>query len=176
MLREFDPLRADAMAESQILLTPPTHHEIVITRVINAPRELVFDAWTKPEHLAQWWGPGGFAATVCEVDLRVGGRFRLDLRGPDGIDYPCDGIYHEILRPERIVYSGMADDRHPCGAGIPPHSMVTIHFLAQAPAVTRLSINARLPSVAACEAAVQAGFVAGWKDALERLHLSIETD
>lgn len=154
--------------ESQIVVAPPNHHDIVLTRVLPAPRALVFDAWTDPEHLLHWWGPHGFAGLRCEIDLRVGGHFRLDLRGPDGIDYPCEGTYHEVVRPERIVYSGMMDDRHPCGAGIPPHSLVTVTFTDHAADATRITIHARVASTAT-DAIVAAGFIAGWRDAFERL-------
>jgi uncharacterized protein YndB with AHSA1/START domain len=85
--------------------TPSEDNVIVITRVVDAPRALVFEAFTQPQHLAQFWGPKGFSAPVCEVDLRVGGRFRVDLRGPDGATYPCTGIYREIVPGERLVYA-----------------------------------------------------------------------
>ncbi|MDQ8020341.1 MAG: SRPBCC domain-containing protein [Moraxellaceae bacterium] len=164
----LDPQFSDALVESRIVLTPPSHHEIVITRVLNAPRELVFAAWTQPEHIKRWWGPDGFQGMVCEVDLRVGGHFNLNLRGPDGIDYPCEGTYHEIVPNERIVYSGMTDDRHPCGCGIPPHSLVTVHFVEHGAGKTRLTINARVNS-GMCDAIVQGGFVPGWSQATARL-------
>ena len=162
---------ADATRDftSQIILTPPAHHEIVIARVLPAPRQRVFDAWTQPEHIMQWWGPHAFTGMQCEVDLRVGGHFRIDLRGPDGLDYPCEGVFHEIVVPERIVYTGIADDRHPCGSGIPPHSRVTVSFDEMAPAETRLTIRARIASRELCDAIVGGGFVPGWRDAFERL-------
>src|ERR1700753_1168821 len=86
---------------------------IVISRVVEAPRELVFAAFTDPRHLAQFWGPAGFSAPACEVDLRVGGRFYVEMRGPDGASYPCTGTYREIAPPERIVYVSTAADGNP---------------------------------------------------------------
>ena len=65
--------------------------ELVITRIFDAPRELVFQAWTDPEHLKKWWGPHGFTNPVCDVDLRLGGRWSILMRGPDGTEYPCGG-------------------------------------------------------------------------------------
>jgi uncharacterized protein YndB with AHSA1/START domain len=78
--------------------------EIVATRVFDAPRELVFDLWTDPHHIAQWWGPNGFTTTIHEMDLRPGGAWRFVLHGPDGTDYRNEIVYVEVVRPERIVY------------------------------------------------------------------------
>jgi uncharacterized protein YndB with AHSA1/START domain len=78
--------------------------EIVATRVFDAPRELVFDLWTRPEHVAQWWGPNGFTTTIQEMDVRAGGAWRLVMHGPDGTDYPNRSVFVEIVRPQRIVY------------------------------------------------------------------------
>lgn len=83
---------------------------IVTTRVIAAPRELVFDAFTKPEHLAQWWGPNGFSLTTHAFDMRPGGEWRLTMHGPDGRDYENRIVYDEIVRPERIVYEHGGDN------------------------------------------------------------------
>src|SRR5690606_5803392 len=81
-----------------------TEREIVLTRVIDAPRELVFEAWTKPEHVSQWFGPKGFVTTTHEMDFRVGGRWRFDMRGPDGTVYDNRVVYLEIDPPRRIVF------------------------------------------------------------------------
>jgi uncharacterized protein YndB with AHSA1/START domain len=91
-------------------ITTPTDREIVMTRVFNAPRRLVFDAWTKPELLRRWLGVrAGWTMAVCEVDLRVGGSYRYVWRGPDG-DMGMGGVYREIVRPERIVCTEKFDD------------------------------------------------------------------
>ncbi len=81
--------------------------ELVITRTFDAPRRLVFAAWTKPENLVQWWGPKGFTLPTCEVDFRPGGAFHFVMRGPDGKDYPFRGSYLEVVEPERIVFQGI---------------------------------------------------------------------
>src|ERR1700722_3962453 len=70
--------------------------ELKITRVFDAPREVVFKAWTDPKLLAQWWGPKGFTNPVCELDARPGGAIRVHMRGPDGTVYPMGGMFHEI--------------------------------------------------------------------------------
>jgi len=76
----------------------------VITRVIKAPREKVFDVFTNPDHLAQWWGPRGFTTSTFEMDVRPGGRWRYIMHGPDGTDYDNRIVYTEVVRPERLVY------------------------------------------------------------------------
>jgi uncharacterized protein YndB with AHSA1/START domain len=84
--------------------------QIVMTRVFDAPRDLVFDAWTKPELLRRWlFGPDGWSMTLCEIDLRVGGRYRCVLKGPDGEEMGWQGVYREIVAPERIVSTEQFD-------------------------------------------------------------------
>jgi uncharacterized protein YndB with AHSA1/START domain len=154
---------------AQTFVEHPSDCEIVISRSFDAPRTLVFKAWTDPRHVNAWWGPHGFDNTECEIDLRVGGIFRLQMRGPDGKLYPCQGTYQEIVEPERIRYLGLAEETHPCGAGLPPKALVTIDFAELRPNRTQLTINTRLQSAAAKQAAAQGGFIAGWSDSLERL-------
>jgi uncharacterized protein YndB with AHSA1/START domain len=85
--------------------TPTTAEEqaLVITRVFDAPRELVFKAWSEPERAMRWWGPKGFTTPVCKIDFRVGGTFLNCMRAPDGKDYWSTGVYQKIVEPERIV-------------------------------------------------------------------------
>jgi uncharacterized protein YndB with AHSA1/START domain len=78
---------------------------MVVTRVFDAPRELVWKAWTDPNYVVQWWGPKGFTAPFCEIDFRVGGKFLCCMRAPDGQDFWNAGEYHEIILHEKIVYS-----------------------------------------------------------------------
>jgi uncharacterized protein YndB with AHSA1/START domain len=92
-------------------ITTPSEREIVMSRVFDAPRSLVFDAWTKPELLERWLGVrGGWSMVVCEVDLRVGGAYRFVWRGPDGAEMGMGGFYREIVRPERLVATESFDD------------------------------------------------------------------
>jgi uncharacterized protein YndB with AHSA1/START domain len=76
--------------------------ELVMTRIFDAPRALVFKAWTEPEHMSKWFGPKGFVSTVLRCDLRPGGSYRLHMLGPDG-DHWLQGIYQEVVEPERLV-------------------------------------------------------------------------
>jgi uncharacterized protein YndB with AHSA1/START domain len=92
-------------------VTTPSEREIVMTRVFNAPRSLVFAAWTKPELLQRWLGVrNGWSFEVCEVDLRVGGAYRYVWRGPDGAEMAMGGVYREIVAPERLVATERFDD------------------------------------------------------------------
>ena len=85
-------------------LTTPSDREIVVTRVVNAPRNLVFDVWTKPEHVAHWMvGPQGWTMPVCEIDLRPGGAWHFVWRSADGAELAMRGVYREVVPPERLV-------------------------------------------------------------------------
>jgi len=88
---------------STLQVTTPSDREVVMTRVFEAPRRLVFDAWTKPELIKRWLGVrAGWSMVVCEVDLTVGGTYRYVWRGPEG-DMGMGGVYREVVRPERVV-------------------------------------------------------------------------
>ncbi len=102
----------------------PTDREIVMTRVFDAPRNLVFDAFSKPELLKRWFGPRGWSLVVCEVDFKVGGKWRFVLRGPDGREMGMRGVHREIAPPERTVHLEMFDD-------YPGESIVTAVFVEQ---------------------------------------------
>ncbi|MCC6406085.1 MAG: SRPBCC domain-containing protein [Planctomycetes bacterium] len=79
--------------------------EIQISRVFSAPRELLWEVWTRPEHVARWWGPNGFTTKIEELDVRPGGRFKHTMHGPDGANYPGLSVFREVVPHERIVYS-----------------------------------------------------------------------
>lgn len=93
------------MAKKNEVMSETADREIVLSRLLNAPRELVFKVWTDPKHVALWWGPDGFTNTVHEMDVRPGGIWRLTMHGPDGVDYPNRIIYKEVDKPKRLVYS-----------------------------------------------------------------------
>ena len=100
-------------------ITTPSEREIVMSRVFDAPRSLVFDAWTKPELLERWLGVrGGWSMVVCEVDLRVGGAYRFVWRGSDGAEMGIGGVYREIVPPERLVATELFDDPWYPGEGL----------------------------------------------------------
>jgi uncharacterized protein YndB with AHSA1/START domain len=88
---------------------PPSDRELVLTRLVNAPRERVFAAFTDPRQLPQWWGPDGFTTVTREIDVRPGGLWRFVMHGPDGTDYDNRIRYREIVAPERLVYAHDSD-------------------------------------------------------------------
>jgi uncharacterized protein YndB with AHSA1/START domain len=97
--------------QNTLLLTMPSEREIVMTRVFDAPRDLVFDAWTRPELLNRWLGVrNGWSMSLCEVDLKVGGAYRYGWSGPDGAAMAMGGVYREIVAPERLVATEQFDD------------------------------------------------------------------
>lgn len=93
-------------------ITKLEKNTLVITRVFDAPVELVWKAWTNPQHLMRWWGPKNFTSPACKIDFRVGGRYHNCMRSPDGKDFWNTGIYREIVPMERIVYTDcFADEK-----------------------------------------------------------------
>jgi uncharacterized protein YndB with AHSA1/START domain len=145
--------------------TPSAKREIVIARVFDAPRDLVFKAWIDAKQMAQWWGPQGFTNPVCELDVRPGGAIRIDMRGPDGIVYPMTGTFREIVEPERLVFTAMAEDKD----GNPlleAHTTVTFEELG---GKTKLTVHARAVGIAPIAAQMLEGMEAGWTQSLERL-------
>jgi uncharacterized protein YndB with AHSA1/START domain len=110
---------------------------LVITRVFNAPRDLVWKAWTDPEGVKRWWGPKNFTAPVCKIDLRVGGKYLYCMRAPEGQDYWTTGVYREIVPLERIVCTdSFADEKgnpvpashYGMGGDWPAELLVTVTF------------------------------------------------
>ena len=83
--------------------------EVVLTRVFDAPRELVFEAWTNPEHVVRWFGPKGFTLTTHEIDIRVGGRWRFVFHGPDGTNYDNRMVFLEVKPPELLLFDHGSD-------------------------------------------------------------------
>ncbi|MGF1644409.1 MAG: SRPBCC domain-containing protein [Thiotrichales bacterium] len=150
------------------MMTATLAQEITLTRLFNAPRELVWKAWTDPYHLQRWWGPHGFVNTDCAIEMRVGGVMRLNMHAPDGNVYPCKGTFREIVAPERLVYDGDPEDAHACGAGLPPRATVTL-TLTERGEQTLLTLHTRFASAERLQAAADAGFVIGWETTLERL-------
>ena len=98
------PARSDKENTRRAKVTMPSEHEIVIERAFDAPRTLVFEAWTKAEHVTHWWDPSGAPLAVCEIDLRPTGAFRFINAGPDGAKYSFAGFYREITPPTRLVW------------------------------------------------------------------------
>ena len=99
--------------------------ELVITRILDAPRRLVFQAWTEPDRVAPWWGPQGFTTVYHDMDIRPGGAFRVCMRSPEGAEYWKRGVYREVVEPERLVFTFAWEDAD----GKPGHqTLVTVTF------------------------------------------------
>jgi len=96
------------MTDHTEVATGSPSKELTISRLVDAPRELVFEVWTDAKHLPRWWGPEGFTVPECESDPRPGGTVKIVMRGPDGADYPLTGVYREVVAPERVVVEGNA--------------------------------------------------------------------
>ena len=141
-----------------------TSRELVITRVLNAPRTLVWQAWTDPAHLAQWWGPRGFAAKVPELDLRPGGRWRYIMVGPDGAEYPSMGVFREVVPFERIVTTDEfdMDAEYPVAAADLPRGLVVTYLFEDVGDKTRLTIRTIYATAEDRRKHVAMGVVAGW--------------
>lgn len=113
------------MAEESSTAAQSADLELVITRVFDAPRNLVWMAWAEPERMACWAGPRGFTVTSCEMGSRPGDVFRMTMRSPEGNEHRVRGVYYEIVERERLVYTWAWVDEH----GKPGHeTMITINF------------------------------------------------
>lgn len=111
-------------SEAQAARDAADHGTLVLRRRFRAPREQVFRAWTVPEALVKWWGPGGFTVPLCEMDVREGGAWRTCMRSPDGNDYCVGGVYREIARPQRLVFTWAWEQGDPAGH----ETLVTVEF------------------------------------------------
>jgi uncharacterized protein YndB with AHSA1/START domain len=139
--------------------------EITITRVFDAPRELVFKAWTDAKHVAQWWGPKGFTNPVCEIDARVGGMLRMHMRAPDGSVYPMKGEIRELVVPERLVFTNIAVD----AAGRHLLEGLTTVTFADEGGKTKMTLHTKAVAVIEDAAAYLQGMEAGWTQSIDKL-------
>src|SRR3984957_4200706 len=147
---------------------------MVITRVFDAPRALVWEAWTNPKYVMQWWGPKGFTAPVCKIDFRVGGKFLWCMKSPDGQVGWNGGEYHEIVPHEKIVYSMyFADARgnkiDPAELGIADesigHARDVVIFEDFGNGQTKLTLIGNEPM----EDAKNSGQLEGWNETLDKV-------
>jgi uncharacterized protein YndB with AHSA1/START domain len=153
---------------------------MVITRVFDAPRELVWQAWTQPEKLMRWWGPTIFTTPAARIDLRVGGKFVACMRSPDGNDFWSTGTYREIVPPERLVMTdSFADENgnvvpashYGMSAGWPLELLITLTF-EDLGGKTRLTL--RHSGIASVPADDRGGMDQGWSESLDKLAALVE--
>jgi uncharacterized protein YndB with AHSA1/START domain len=143
----------------------PNERTVVIARILDAPRDLVFEAWTDPRHVAQWWGPNGLTNPVCEMDVRPGGTLRIVMRGPDGVEYPMIGVFREVAPPERLVFTTAAVDvkgKHLL------EGLTTVTFAAHG-SKTKLTVEANAVGLVDYAARMLEGMEAGWTQSIDRL-------
>ena len=132
--------------------------DLTITRIFNAPLDLVFKAWTKPEHLTRWFKPKGCTLPKCEMDFRSGGVFRFVIRGEDGKDYPFNGEFVEIVEPSRIVFKGNIHD-------VPGQNVFTTVTFAEFDGKTKLTVH----QTYTFESDATRGAPIGWSQTLDHL-------
>jgi uncharacterized protein YndB with AHSA1/START domain len=162
------PANQKAMAN---VAEPQAEHDLVITRVFDAPRLLVFAAWTDPHHVAQWWGPTGFTNPVCELDVRVGGAIRIHMRGPDGTVYPMTGGYREVSAPARLVFVSAALDAQ----SQPLFEVLTTVTFVEHGGKTTLTMRAHVLSKTVNADQYLKGMEQGWTQSLDRLGAFLST-
>ncbi len=168
------------MSEFNTLINESTEDEVIITRIIDAPRELVFKAWSDREHLMQWFAPNGCSASSCSIDFRVGGRFHFCMKIDKGMEIWGLGIYREIEFPAKIVYLDSFADAQ--GNVVPPshygaspeypsESLVTVMFFEQE-GKTKLTIRHAISQ----GFKEREGIYQGWSEMLIRLdeHLTMK--
>ena len=142
-------------------VSTPTDREVVLTRVFDAPRQLVYDAMTQPELLKRWFGPRGWSLPVCEVDLRVGGVWRFVLQGPDGRTMGMRGVYRELAPPDRAVHTESFDD-------FPGESIVTT-VLTESSGQTTLTATVLYPSKEIRDAVIKSGMEHGAAESYDKM-------
>ena len=145
-------------ARTDAIVTKSTPRELIISRVFDAPRALVFEAWTKPEHMVHWFGPNGFTLPVCEMDFRVGGKCRFCMRASDGNEHYTQGIYREVVPAERIVWTSSFED-------VAGSEIVTSVTFADHEGKTKITVH----QTYSFESESTRGAPQGWTETLERL-------
>ena len=143
--------------------TTPSDREIVLTRLFDAPRRLVFEAMTKPEHVKRWWGclDERYSVPICEIDLRPGGKWRFVGKGPEG-EYGFHGVYREIVVPERVVFTEIFDP-------FPDAESVVTSVLTEEGGKTRLTATCVYPSLEIRDMVIQSGMARGASISYDRL-------
>ncbi|MCW9705541.1 SRPBCC family protein [Fodinibius salsisoli] len=139
--------------------------EIRLTREFDAPRELVFKAFTNPKHIGQWWGPDGFSTTTESMSFKVGGEWIFTMHGPDGTDYPNHIVYTDIKKPKYLKYDHYG---HKDQEGDPPHFKSTITF-ENLGEKTKIEMQMFFPTAEKRNEAAEFGAIEGGKQTLNRL-------
>ncbi|MGY4691180.1 SRPBCC family protein [Salibacterium sp. K-3] len=147
--------------------------EFTLERIFDAPRELVFKAFTDPEHVSRWWAPGGFTMPVCKMDLRPGGIWHYCFESLEGERHWSRSIYQEIVKPERIVYTDTFADEEANPIEGMPENRVTVTFIEHE-GKTKLTINVEFPSAQNLKAAIDMGMMEGMKETINNLETHLK--
>jgi uncharacterized protein YndB with AHSA1/START domain len=156
---------------AQARITPATC-DVTVTRVFDAPRDLVFRMWTEPAHLTRWWGPRGYTNPVCELDLRVGGAIFVRMRAPDGRVVLMKGTFREIVVPRRLVFTALV--AAPDGEAL-FEGRVTATFEDEDGA-TRLTVHEKAIALVPAAAPILANMENNWSESLKRLATVVSPD
>jgi uncharacterized protein YndB with AHSA1/START domain len=138
---------------------------VTLTRIFDAPRTLVWKAWTDPKMMGRWFGPRGFTSIVRELDVRVGGGLRIVMRGPDGNEYPMKGEFREVIPPERLVFTNIATDND----GKHLLEGETTIILGESEGKTTLTLQAYAVGLVPIAPQMLAGMEAGWNQSIDKL-------
>jgi uncharacterized protein YndB with AHSA1/START domain len=152
---------------------------MVITRIFDATRELVWKAWTEPEYVMQWWGPKGFTSPHCEIDFRVGGKFLCCMRAPDGWEGWNAGEYHEIVPYEKIVSSMYFSDSkgnkiEPEQVGIEHETVEDVHDVVLFEDLGNGKTKLTFIGNETMRNAIESGQLEGWKEMLDKVAAVVE--
>jgi uncharacterized protein YndB with AHSA1/START domain len=134
---------------------------LTIKKTINAPRNIVWEAWTKPEHLVQWWAPKGMQVTIVQHEFKVGGQWKYVMPMPDGSEFISEGVYSEIVEPQKIVTSA---DMRPMTEGV-----ILQVLLEENGNKTDFTFTVIHPTEEYCRQQEKMGFYNGWSSAFDRL-------
>jgi uncharacterized protein YndB with AHSA1/START domain len=155
----------DRLEELVIAQAKGMDREIEIIRIFDAPRELVYEAWTDPCHMTRWWGPTVFTNHDCELDVRPGGAWQIVMRSPDGVDFRCKGVYSEVVKPERLVFTNDAFDQN----DKPLLKGFTTVLFADHERKTKLTLRTRAAGLVEFAPAMLRGMEQGWNQSLDKL-------
>jgi uncharacterized protein YndB with AHSA1/START domain len=158
-------------AGATLQVTIPSDREIVLTRSFEAPRDLVFEAWTNPEHVRHWWGWRSSTMIVCEADVRPGGRWRYVTREVTGVEVPFTGVYREVVPPERLVHTEIFDVE-PFNQGEP--AITTVIFREEA-SRTIVTVSTLYPSKEVRDSVLTSGMELGAAESYDRLAAHLAT-
>jgi uncharacterized protein YndB with AHSA1/START domain len=156
-----------AGSDSKLTVTTPSDLEIVMTRVLDAPRDLVFEAHTSCEHLSRWWGPRKYEVTSCQIDFREGGAWRIVQRGPDGEEHGFRGEFREIVRPELITWTFEYEP-------MPGHVSVQTVAFREDDGKTTLTSTVLFDTVEDRDGMLESGMEGGAAESMDRLDEYLE--